>query len=169
MDALECISGRMSMRKFAPHEMSQEEIHAILKAGMEAPSAMNRRPYELIVNTDNAFWVEMKKEKPTCEIIATSSLSIVVVGDENKNPTHEFLIEDCSVVAENMLLAAKALGYDSLWAGVKFDSEFYLSLIDRFNLPNGFMPIAVLCFGKAGSNKTQVDRYEEKKVHWGKF
>ena len=45
MDALECIETRISVRKYEKKAMSEEDVKAILKAGMEAPSAMNRRPY----------------------------------------------------------------------------------------------------------------------------
>lgn len=169
MDALDCLAKRISMRKFVPHAMKEEEIKTILTAGFEAPSAMNRRPYEFIVNTDNAFWHELTPLKPTCEIMATASLTVLIVGDSNKNPTEEFMTEDCSVCAENMLLAAKALGYDSLWAGIKWHSEFYDALIKHFGLPAGFVPICALSFGLAGEKKVQVARYDSKKVHQGKF
>jgi len=169
MDTLECLAKRISIRKFVREKMKKEDIKTILTAGFEAPSAMNRRPYEFIVNTDNAFWQEFVPDKPTCTILLDASLTILVVGDSNKNPTSEFLIEDCSCCAENMLLAGKALGCDSLWAGVKGQSAFYHHLISYFKLPEGFIPIAVLSFGKAGEKKAQVDRYDEKKVHFGTF
>jgi nitroreductase len=170
MDTLDAISGRISVRKYADFVMPKEDIETILKAGLEAPSAMNRRPYELIVNTDNAFWKEFLKAKPTAAILATSSLTIVVVGDSNKNPTNEFLVEDASCVSENMLLAARALGYGSLWAGVKWDSDFAKQLTHYFRLPDGYLPIAVLCFGKAAEKVSHdKDRFEQEKIHYGKF
>jgi nitroreductase len=169
MDALECLAKRISIRKYEPCKMKEEEIKTILTAGFEAPSAMNRRPYEFVVNTDNAFWHELTPFKPTCEIMATTALTVLIVGDSNKNPTNEFLTEDCSCCAENMLLAGKALGYDSLWAGIKWQSDFYNELIKHFHLPDGYIPVAVLSFGKAGEKKVQVERYDAKKVHYGKF
>jgi nitroreductase len=169
MEALECLAKRISIRKFEAAKMSEAEIKKILTAGFEAPSAMNRRPYEFIVNTDNAFWHELAPFKPTCDIMKDASLTVLIVGDSNKNPTNEFLIEDCSCCAENMLLAAKALGYDSLWAGIKWQSDFYNHLIAYFHLPDGFIPVTVLSFGKPGEKKVQVERYDEKKVHHGKF
>lgn len=169
MDGLEMIANRQSIRKYEKSTMSEKDIKTILKAGFEAPSAMNRRPYELIVNTENAFWKELSPLKPTCEIMANAALTVIVVGDSNKNPTEEFLIEDCACVSENMLLSAKALGYGSLWAGVKWHSEFYDELIKRFHLPDGFLPISVLMFGKSAEKKAQTDRYDEKKIHHGSF
>ncbi len=168
METLECIRKRKSSRRYIDYKMSEKDIHDILEAGFNAPSAMNRRPYELIVNTDNAFWEDYKKEKPTMEIAKNASLTIIVVGDSNKNPTMEFLIEDASAVAENMLLAATSLGYASLWAGVKMDSDFAKRLGKDFNLPDGYLPIAVLIIGKSDDKKVQLDRYDPKKIHKGK-
>jgi nitroreductase len=171
METLKCIESRVSIRKYAKmDEMGKEDITTILKAGMEAPSAMNRRPYELLVNTDNGFWKDFVAEKPTCSIAATAALTILVIGDSNKNPTNEFMIEDAAVVSENMLLAATELGYGSLWAGIKFDSDFYKKIISYFKLPAGYMPVSLLIFGKAGEKKGhEQNRYEKSKIHFGKF
>lgn len=168
METLDCIKKRASIRCYVPSKMKEEDIHKILDAGFSAPSAMNRRPYELIVNTDNAFWKDYKKEKPTCEIAANAALTVLVIGDSNKNPTMEFLIEDGSVVAENMLLEATDLGYSSLWAGIKFDSDFYHRLIKDFALPDGYIPLALLIFGKGDETKRQIDRFDKKKIHYGR-
>ncbi len=168
MDALECIAKRASIRAYGPYRMSEGDIKKILKAGFEAPSAMNRRPYEFIINTDNAFWKDYAEEKPTCLTAGDASLTVLIVGDSNKNPTQEFLLEDCSAIAENMLLASTALGYGSLWAGIKFGSPFYERLIKDFSLPEGYLPIALLIFGKGKEGKKQVDRYEEAKIHYGR-
>ena len=168
MDALKCIETRASIRAYETYKMDEADIKKILKAGFEAPSAMNRRPYEFIVNTDNAFWKDYVNDKPTCLTASEASLTVLIVGDSNKNPTQEFFIEDCSAITENMLLAATALGYGSLWAGIKFGSPFYNRLIEDFSLPAGYLPIALLIFGKGKESKKQVERYEEAKIHYGR-
>lgn len=169
MTTEESISTRQSTRVFDGSPIAKKEIEAILKAGFEAPSAMNRRPYELVVNTDNAFWDTFKDVKPSCSIAAKAALTILVVGDSNKNPTNEFMIEDASTVSENMLLEATSLGYGSLWCGIKFESDFYKRLISYFGLPDGFIPVSLILVGKPAPKKTIRDRYEEKKIHYGKF
>jgi nitroreductase len=169
MDALTCLAKRQSCRKFVPYAIKEEEVRTILEAGFEAPSAMNRRPYEFIVNTENAFWKELTPLKSTCAIMATASLTILVVGNSNINPTNEFLIEDASACTENMLLAATALGFGSLWAGIKWESDFQKELIKRFHLPEGYLPLALVIVGKAEGKMSQVERYDEKKIHKGSF
>ncbi|MDR1988106.1 MAG: nitroreductase family protein [Candidatus Peribacteria bacterium] len=43
---------RRSIRKFLDKKVDQDTIKKILKAGMNAPSAMNAKPYEYVVVTD---------------------------------------------------------------------------------------------------------------------
>jgi nitroreductase len=169
METLDCIEKRTSIRKYVPYQMKEEEIHKILRAAMQAPSAMNRRPYEMIVNTNNAFWTKFSDVKPTCEIAASSSLTILVIGDSNTNPTNEFLIEDCACLSQNALLAATELGFGSLWAGIKWDSDFQKRLVSYFHLPDGYIPVSLLIIGKSGEKKASVERFDQKKVHLGKW
>lgn len=169
METKECILTRYSCRKYLSGEVRKNDIREIIEAGMSAPSAMNRRPYEVIVSTDNAFLGEYSKLKSTCEIFKSLPLTILVVADENKNPTREFLIEDGAALTENMLLRARDLGYGSLWAGIKWDSDFQKALKEHFALPDGYLPLALIGIGVAGEKKVQVSRYDESKVHFGKF
>ncbi|MDR2640338.1 MAG: nitroreductase family protein [Candidatus Peribacteria bacterium] len=43
---------RRSIRKFSDKKVEKDTIEKILKAGMNAPSAMNLKPYEYVVVTD---------------------------------------------------------------------------------------------------------------------
>ncbi len=169
METLECLAKRASIRKYRKAILPEEDVHAILNAGFEAPSASNRRPYELVVNSDNDFWQEFVKEKATCEIIRNAGLTVLVVADPSKNPAKEFDYEDCSLVAENMLLAATALGYGSLWLGIPEKSAFSDKLTSYFHLPKGDFPVALLAFGAAAEEKKQPNRFDPAKIHYGKF
>ena len=46
---MEEIYKRRSIRKYTDKEISDEDMKKILKAGMNAPSAHNLKPYDLIV------------------------------------------------------------------------------------------------------------------------
>ena len=49
---LENISERKSVRKYLSKSVEEDKIDAMLKAGMAAPSGMDRRPWEFVVVTD---------------------------------------------------------------------------------------------------------------------
>ena len=40
MDAMEMLLNRRSIRKFKPEQIKDEELEAVIKAGMYAPTAM---------------------------------------------------------------------------------------------------------------------------------
>ena len=54
---------RRSIRKYTEKEISKEDIEKLLKAGMNAPSAHNKKPYQLIVVQNKET---LKKLSDTC-------------------------------------------------------------------------------------------------------
>ena len=61
---LENIAARKSVRKYLKKEVEEEKITAMLKAGMAAPSGMDRRPWEFVVVTDRAALDSMAASLP---------------------------------------------------------------------------------------------------------
>ncbi len=170
MKALEAIFGRFSCRKFEKGEMKEEDKRSILEAGMSAPSAMNRRPYDLVLIEDPEVLRPLEKSKPTLALFYDNPLSVLIVIDEEKNPHPEFQEQDVAAVAENMLLAATALGYGSLWAGITENSDFQAGLAELFDIPEGHRPAILLSFGTKGEHKEErPSRYEEGKIHRGRW
>ena len=49
---MNAIFKRKSIRNFLDKEIEDEKIERLLKAGMQAPSAMNTQPWEFIVVKD---------------------------------------------------------------------------------------------------------------------
>lgn len=45
MDALQVISNRRSHRAYRKEQLSEDVLKAVLKAGLESPSARNRQPW----------------------------------------------------------------------------------------------------------------------------
>ncbi|MCL1844484.1 MAG: nitroreductase family protein, partial [Defluviitaleaceae bacterium] len=105
MDVNTAIFTRRSIRKFSPgRSISEDNIKTILKAGFHAPSAGNKRPVHFIVVDDRNLLQKLSEAKQEAEMINEASIAIVVCGDKEKQPYHDFLHEDCSASIENMLL-----------------------------------------------------------------
>ena len=49
MDALEAIRTRRSIRRFAPGALGTEQVDALLRAAMQAPSSKNLQPWRFVV------------------------------------------------------------------------------------------------------------------------
>ena len=46
------IFARRSIRRYTDAPVTEEDLHALLEAGMAAPSASNRKPWQFVVVTD---------------------------------------------------------------------------------------------------------------------
>jgi nitroreductase len=52
MEVLQAISNRRSHRAYKKEQLAEDVLSAILKAGLEAPSARNRQPWHFSVVQD---------------------------------------------------------------------------------------------------------------------
>jgi len=109
MDLFEAIEQRSSVREFLPVEVPEADVERIIDAGRRAPSGMNAQPVRYIV-IRNRETLERLGEVQAC--IAQVTCAIALVSDPSAS---DYWLEDAAAAAENMLLAVKALGYDSVW------------------------------------------------------
>jgi len=52
MNIMDCIITRRSIRKYTGQVITEEQLEALLKAAMYAPSAMKRLPWHFVVIQD---------------------------------------------------------------------------------------------------------------------
>ena len=120
MDLFEAIGARASVRAFEKCDIPEDVLLRIIDAGRLAPSGRNRQPWEFILVTKDET-IEKLGEIQGC--IAEASAAVAVVMDEEAS---QYWKEDASAAIENMLLAAVALGYGSLWVeGLVLQNEDY--------------------------------------------
>lgn len=149
MDLFEVIEARASVRAFAPCEIPDDALEKILDAGRRAPSGYNRQPWQFIVVRDREV-IEKLGKIQGC--VAESSVVIAVVVDERAS---KYWREDASAAIENMLLAAVALGYASLWVeGYVLMHESYGKRV--LGVPDDLRLLAVLPLGKPASPPSQA-------------
>lgn len=120
MNTLEAIKSRRSIRKYrtdAP--VPREDIRLMLEAAMMAPSACNTRPWEFVVIESREVKEQVMKTMPYTQMLQTAPLAIVVCGkpEVQENICPGFWPQDCGAAVENILLAAKELGYGTCWCG----------------------------------------------------
>ena len=90
MDTLTAINSRRSVKHYDPdHRMSDEEIHQLLSAAMQAPTAFNLQHWRFVVVSDPALRQEIRANAWDQAQVTDASLLIVMTGDEhawNKYP-----------------------------------------------------------------------------------
>ena len=169
----ETIAARTSIRKFDPSKpVSDADIEKILKAGMCAPSAMDRRPWEFIVVKDKAKLAALGSRLPYSRCANGAQAAIVVCGNlDNGLPGRgkEYWIHDCSAATMNILLAAKGLGLGAVWTGVYPGEDRVAVVREVLAIPEGYAPLNVIPLGYPAENPTPKDKWNPAKVHHDKW
>ena len=165
-EVLKAIKARASIRKFSNKTVEKVQINTILNAGLCAPSATNKKPFHLIITENREKMLGFAEINPYAKMIGDAAACIIVCGDKVVQGTPELLIEDCSAVTQNMLLAIHSIGLGGVWCWVKQNSEFYKSLIESFHLPNHIRPVSLIALGYAAEEKVQTNRFQTNKIHF---
>jgi nitroreductase len=108
MDAIEAIKKRRSVRSYTGEAIPKEDLMKIVDAGHLAATGNNFQPWEFIVITNKEMISELKV---AAEWMENAGAIIAIVID----PSTRWWAEDGAAAAQNMLVAATALGYGTCW------------------------------------------------------
>ena len=168
MEALEAIAKRTSTRKFREIQISEENLQAILKAGMSAPvgsglydslhitiiqnmEILNAIGDAVTEMVSEKFGKRMDKNFGAPTMIVVSSKPAVFPGIEYAN---------AACVIENMAIAATSLGIDNVvWAGPTAIISKDTVIRSVVGIPDGFNPVLCISFGY-GNEKNKARNHE---------
>lgn len=147
METIEAIFTRRSIRKFVDTPVEPEKIEMLLKAAMYAPSAVNEQPWRFLVLNDKVLFPSIIKVHPYATMLKTAPLAILLCGDLKLEKVPGNWVLDCSCAAQNILLAAHALGLGAVWAGVYPEEDRIQALATLFTLPENIVPFSLIGVG----------------------
>lgn len=165
MDVLEAIFTRRSIRKYTGEPISDQDMETVLRAGFHAPSAHNYQPWEFIILRDKSNMERIAKVHPYAKMLPHAEACIIVCGDNKKQTTTGFLIEDCSAAIQNILIAAHGIGLGAVWCGLYPVTHLTQEVNKVCSLPDHIVPVGMVVLGHKGEEKKTVDKYDSTKVH----
>ena len=168
---IENIMTRTSIRQFTDQPVSKDTLDLLVKAGMAAPSAMNKQPWAFVVITDREVLDSLNAIKPWFNL-KTATAAIVVCGNMEKTiegPGQEYWVQDCSAVTENILLAAHAYGLGAVWCGVYPGPEIVAGVSAALSLPETIIPLNVVTLGYPAENPEPKDKFNKDLIHYQKW
>ncbi|MBB6630727.1 nitroreductase family protein [Clostridium algidicarnis] len=159
-EVLKAIKNRRSTRKYKEKQISEEELQALLDAGIQAPSANNSQSWHFTVIQDRDM-INFISDKSKEVMRESDNKSIVNVGKSAGNifynaPTLIIIsgkkevqssLVDCSAAIENMLIAGESIGLGTVWVGFV---RFFFTLaeqVKKLKLPDGYEPFYAVAVG----------------------
>jgi len=115
-ETIKTLLERRSIRKFKPEQIKEEELNAILKAGIYAPSGANQQSALFVVIQDKETLKKLSAMNAAVlgkniDPYYNAPIVILVFADKSKITP----VEDASLALGNMLNAAASLGIGSCW------------------------------------------------------
>ncbi len=120
---LQEIKRRRTVRAFRTDPVEEDKIQAILDAGRWAPSGKNTQPWRFIVVRSEEKRAELGQLVPQRNMIATAPVTIAVLKHVPSGYDELKDAQGIGACAQNMLLAAHALGLGACWIGRARDPE----------------------------------------------
>lgn len=117
MDAIQAMLTRKSVKKYKDTPVPRELIDQIIEAGLHAPSGLNKQAPIILAVTDKATRDQLSAlnagDDPFFrkDPFYGAPVVLVVLADKSAST----YVYDGSLVMENMLLAAHALGLGACW------------------------------------------------------
>lgn len=166
MELMEAIEMRRSIRSYKPDEVSHDQLRQLLHAAVQAPSGMNAQPWAFGVITDQMLlrsfsdrvkayllgkvdewpWLERYKdhfENPDYNVFYYAPALIVIYARE-QTPIAQI---DCTLAAENVMLAAAGMGLGTCWIGFATDLLNMPGTRQELGVPEEFLAIAPIIVG----------------------
>ncbi len=166
MDALEAIMTRRSVREYTKKPVPEENVRTLLAAAMQAPFAGDKPPWHFIVIDDPRILARIPMIGPYARVSPPPPLAILISTDLTPPENPGLHIQTSAAAAQNLLLAAHALGLGAVWTAVYPDADRMLGFANLFSLPETVIPFALVTVGCPAARPPPVDRYREDRVHY---
>lgn len=162
---------RTSIRSFTNEPIGADTLTTLVKAGMAAPTAVNRQPWSFIVVTERQMLDSLMNVHPYSNL-ATATAAIIVCGDMEKALDgfgRDYWIQDCSAASENILLAAHAYGLGAVWCGIYPNPNVIPGVKRVLSIPGSVTPLSLITLGHPADNPEPKDKWIPENVHYQKY
>jgi len=168
------LKNRRSIRSYTAQPISRDTLQRIVDAGALAPSSYGQNPVEFVVVEDKAKLAAVARAKRIgAPSVRDAAAAIVVIADTSKG---ELWVEDASVAAGYILLAAEDLGIGACWNQIRDRDGQRLSASDEIKqilgIPSQYEVLCVVALGHKAENKaarTEREQKVQQRTHFERF
>ena len=168
-EVIKNIITRRSVKQYKQEQIKDEELQAVLQAGLYAPSGMGAQSPVMVAIQDKATMDHIVKMN--AEVMGTDANpyydapTVILVFGPSDRRTY---VEDASCVLENMMLAAHSIGLGSRWIHREkemFSTEEGKALMKKWGVAEGYTGVGALALGYPdGEPKEAAPRNEDRVI-----
>ncbi len=185
MTVKDAIRTRCSVRAYAPVTVERAAVHALLEAAVRAPTAMHEEPWQFLVIQDRGLLKSLSdraKEtlaaeagrlhhhggafdivsQPGFNVFYDAGTLIVVCA----RASGRFEVADCWLAAENLMLAAQAMGLGTCVIGFSVPVLNLPDVKAELGIPAGSTAVAPIIVGTPRGEPTPGARKAPQVVAW---
>lgn len=161
MEFNEVVKNRYSCKKYDGRKVEKDKLNQILEAGRLAPTAKNLQEQKIYVIESEEGLAKIDKATPcrygasTVLVVAFDKNNVFVYPGEKRNSG----VEDATIVATHMMLAATNIGVDSCWLNF-FDPD---KLAKDLGLPENEEILMIMDLGYATTDTKPLDNHNKRK------
>ncbi len=186
---LSAIHARHSVRAYAATALDSATVQTLLDAAVHAPTAMHEEPWAFVIVQDQALlqrlsdlakplFVEEVRHRnaqgaghsfdhsirPDFNIFHGANTLIVICA----RPLSQFVAADCWLAAENLMLAASAMGLGSCVIGSAVAALNIHKVKAELGIPDDYSAIAPIIVGVPGGDTQATSRKKPVILSWKK-
>ena len=186
VDVMDAIYHRRAVRSYTDVHVPKDIIHQLLRAAVQAPSAVNQQPWGFVVVQDRALLKKYSDAAKTAFLSheESSDPHMVELGRTLGNPDFNIFYdagtlivicagpgtlspaEDCCLAGENLMLAACALGLGTCPIGLARPTLNLPQTKSELGIPGEFSPVLPIIVGYPAGTTPAVPRGEPRIFSW---
>ena len=166
---MNAIDERASVRQYTDEPVTDEEVRAILRAAMAAPSAGNQQPWEFYVVRDAQKREALAACSPYAKPCGRAPLVLAFCQRGDDKLRWPFMaVQDMSACVENALIEIADLGLGAVWMGIAPLEDRMQATREVLGVPEGLETFALVAVGHPAEpvEAKGPGRYEEVRIHW---
>ena len=158
---LNAVRNRRSIRRYQDRPIEAADIEQLQEAMLRAPSSRNLQPWRFVFVTDKVLLKALADAKASFgDFVGTAPLGVVVCGDASVS---DCWIEDCSIAATTLQLAAVALDLGTCWIQIRARQHADGSPAEKhvreiLGLQEGLSVLCIVAVGYPAEDKPAKER-----------
>ena len=186
LSVFQAILARRSVRTYEPRTLDITTVQTLLEAAVRAPTAMHEEPWSFVVVQDKSalkrlsddarpLFIErlLHAEPPTPRVLHTfnhpdfnifhEAGTLIIIGTRMSG---SFVEADCWLAAENLMLAACAMGLGSCVVGSSLSALNTPAVKAALGIPAEFKAIAPIVVGVPRGKSAATPRKKPQVLSW---